>query len=252
MAEWSEVNRKLEQYLRPRTFPLAFKLLETEEEMEGIPRLRRPNWRGTLCQFITVSRTFGWTLGVTEENLALENCASIVGFAPPPRNFREGIAMQDIWFKTLEDSRKHQEGLMRIPSGKYRAVALSPLGLGRLDPDIILIYGTPSQMIILIAGIQWENYEKLQFYCSGETACTDSIGQCYHSGKPSLTIPCYGERRFGGVLEDELVMALPGKGIEKILEGLEAVYRSGIRYPIPYFGCQTDPTSGLPPKYFEK
>lgn len=251
MTDWSEVTRTLEYYLRPRTFPLAFTLMEKVEEMAKIDKIRRPNWKGTLCQFITVARTFGWTMGVTKENLLLEHCGSVIGLCPPPEKFREGIAMQGIWFKTREDSRKHQDNLVRIPAGKFRAAAISPLALNRFEPGIILFYGTPSQMIRLIAGIQWQDYERLHFYCAGETSCTDAIGQCYQSNKPSLTIPCYGERRFGGVLEDELVIALPAKGIEKILEGLEATQRSGIRYPIPYFGSQTDPTAGLPPQYLQ-
>jgi uncharacterized protein (DUF169 family) len=141
--------------------------------------------------------------------------------------------------------------MRRIPHGKFQAVAISPLFQERIEPDMIIIYGTPAQMVRLIAGIQWKEYERLQFFSVGESACTDYVGECYHSQKPSLAIPCFGERRFGGVQEDELVMAIPPGWIDKILTGLDGTQKSGIRYPIPNYGCQVDPSGGMPPKYIE-
>lgn len=153
---------------------------------------------------------------------------------------------------TGEDARKHQKAMRRIPQGKFKAFAIATLFQERIEqPDMIIVYGTPAQMIRLIAGIQWENYERLQFFSVGESACTDFIGECYHSQKPSLTIPCFGERRFGGVQEEELVIAIPPQAIDKILKGLEATQKSGLRYPIPYYGCQVDPRAGMPQKYLD-
>ena len=34
-----------------------------------------------------------------------------------------------------------------------------------------------------------------------------------------------------------------------MLSGLEALDKSGIRYPIPYFGIQSDVVRGMPPSY---
>lgn len=251
MADWKEVARQLDSYLRLRTFPIALKLLESVEEMEKIPRLRRPTWKATFCQLLTIARTFGWTVGATQENFISDYCPSTLGFCPPPDKAAAGMMMHGIWFATPEDARKHQESMRRVSPGRFKAVTLSPLFQGRIEPDMIVVYGTPAQMIRLIAGIQWEAYERLQFYSVGEGACTDYIGECFHSQKPSLTIPCFGERRFGGVQEDELAMAIPPRAIDKILKGLEATQKSGIRYPIPYYGCQVDPAPGMPPKYFE-
>ena len=62
-----------------------------------------------------------------------------------------------------------------VPYGRYRAMAVSPLTSGRLEPpDICLIYGTPGQMIFFINGLQWTGYKKLSFTSVGESACADS------------------------------------------------------------------------------
>ncbi len=251
MAQWQEVAKQFDFYLRLRTFPIALSLLESAEEMEKIPRIKKPTWRSTFCQLLTIARTFGWTVGATQETFISDYCPSTLGFCPPPERATDGTMMHEIWFSTPQDAQKHQKSMRRIPPGRFKAVALGPLFQGRIEPDMIIVYGTPAQMIRLIAGIQWENYERLEFFSVGEGACTDYIGECFHTQKPSLTIPCFGERRFGGVQEDELVMAIPPHAIDKILKGLEATQKSGIRYPTPYHGCQVDPRSGMPPKYFE-
>lgn len=252
MARWKEVAQKLDYYLRLRTFSLALKLYESPAEMEKVPKIKKPEWKATLCQLVTIARTFGWTVGATEQEFVSSYCPSTLGFCAPPEAATDGRQMHEIWFSTQEDARKHQIAMKRIPQGKFKALAIAPLFQERIEqPDMIIVYGTPAQMIRLIAGIQWENYERLQFFSVGESACTDFIGECYHSQKPSLTIPCFGERRFGNVQEEELVIALPPRMIDKILKGLESTQRSGIRYPIPFYGCQVDPRSGMPQKYLD-
>lgn len=251
MSNWKEVAQQFDFYLRLRTFPIALKLFESTEEMERVPKIRKPTWKATFCQLLTIARTFGWTVGATRKEFFSTYCPSTLGFCPPSEKAFDGTMMHEIWFATQEDARKHQKAMRRIPQGRFKAVAVSPLFQEKIEPDMIIIYSTPAQMIRLIAGIQWEDYERLQFFSIGESACTDYIGECFHSQKPSLTIPCFGERRFGGVQEDELVMAIPTSSIDKIFKGLDATQKSGIRYPIPYYGCQADPTFGMPTKYLE-
>jgi dephospho-CoA kinase len=89
----------------------------------------------------------------------------------------------------------------------------------------------------------------MQFYCVGETSCSDAITRCYLSRKPALSIPCYGERRYGHAQDDELVMAIPIEMMDKALSGMEALYKRGIRYPISYAGAETDVTHAFPAVY---
>lgn len=68
---------------------------------------------------------------------------------------------------------------------KYEAVAMAPLVYNPFDPDIILIYANPAQMMLLINALQFEDYEVMNFYCVGESSCSDAIARCYLTGKPS-------------------------------------------------------------------
>jgi uncharacterized protein (DUF169 family) len=66
---------------------------------------------------------------------------------------------------------------------------------------------------------------------------------------PALSIPCYGERRFGHAADDELAIGLPAKECPRILTNLETLYKRGIRYPISCFGAQVSPRDALAAVY---
>jgi uncharacterized protein (DUF169 family) len=133
-----------------------------------------------------------------------------------------------------------------VPHGRYQAMAVSPLAAGRLDPpDICLIYATPGQMILFINGLQWRGYRKFDWSVVGETACADSWGRALATGEPSLSLPCYAERRYGGVPDEEMLMALPPRYLPVAIEGLKALSKTGIRYPIAPYGIQNDVRAGL-------
>ena len=126
---------------------------------------------------------------------------------------------------------------------------MAPLVYNPFEPDLVLIYANPAQMMLLINALQFEDYEVMQFFCVGESSCSDAIARCYLTGKPSLTIPCYGERRYGHAQDEDLVMAIPAGMMDKALRGLEALYRRGIRYPISYAGAEQDLTTAFPMSY---
>ena len=137
-----------------------------------------------------------------------------------------------------------------VPTGTYEAMAVSPLASGRLaPPDICMIYATPGQMIIFINGLQYSGYKNFEWGCVGESACADSWGRALSTGQPSLSIPCYAERSYGGVADDELLMALSPGHLLQALDGMEALSRNGFRYPIPPYGIQTDARAGLGVSY---
>ena len=137
-----------------------------------------------------------------------------------------------------------------VPYGRYKAMAVSPLTSKRLEPpDICLIYGTPGQMIFFINGLQWSGYRKLTMTSVGESACADSWGRALRTREPSLSIPCFAERRYGGVLDDEMLMALPPDQLEKAIAGMEALAKNGFRYPFAQYGIQQDVRAGMAVSY---
>jgi len=240
----------IEKYLRLRTFPIGLKLLSRKGDLQLIKGIKMHE--GTLCQAITSSRTFGWTHGIVAQSL-MTICSGIFGLAESPKKVKDGTLRQLAWCATKEDAKKSEDAIQRIPPGKYEAILLSAMSGAQFEPDVVLLYGNPAQMILIINALQFENYERLQFYCVGESSCSDTIVQCFLTGKPSLSIPCFGERRFGHAQEDELAIGLTSQQVVKVDKNLVELYKRGIRYPIPYWGTQCDPVKGggFPKAYTE-
>jgi dephospho-CoA kinase len=248
--DWEKPVRRIEALMRLKSFPVAFKMLEKKEMLDEIPFLRRPQKKVSLCQLITQVRTFDWTVGADAGDFVGPVCPSIIGLAELPElGFYDGTFRSIVWTKTRKDAVAFEKAIPRMPTGKNEAVVMAPLVYNPFDPDIVLIYANPAQMMLLINALQFEKYEVMQFSCVGESSCSDAIVRCYETGKPSLTIPCYGERRYGHAQDEDLVMALKPDHITKALKGLETLYRRGIRYPISYAGAETDLSAAYPMSY---
>jgi uncharacterized protein (DUF169 family) len=242
----TQIVADLNRWLRLRTTPIGMKMFKTREEMEAVPRIRRPKDIHTTDQIVGQASRNGWTVGITMEDLVGAQCGTVLGLHPRDEKWLSGDRMTGVWYSTQEDASAHQNAMDVVDYGQYEAMAVSPLASGRLDPpDICLIYATPAQMILFINGLQWTGYKKLDWGCVGESSCADSWGRALKTGEPSLSIPCFAERRYGGVMEDELLMALPPSFLPKIIAGLEALSSNGLRYPIPQYGVNNDVRAGM-------
>jgi len=242
---WADTAGAFDSYLRLRTFPLAFKLFASADALDKVEGIRRLEDKPRMCQMITLARVHGWTLGATADELGSPVCASIIGLSEPPQELMEGKTLSGIMYKTARDARKHEMAVPRLPAGKYQAVAVAPLAGNKFEPDIVLIYGNPAQIFMLVAAIQWEDFKPLPFHCVGESSCSDAIARCYLTAKPSIALPSYAERRYGQAQDDEMVIALPAAVAGKVLQGLKGLYKGGIRYPIPSWGAQVQAPSLL-------
>ncbi|MCC3304797.1 DUF169 domain-containing protein [Sneathiella sp. HT1-7] len=251
--DWDSILDGLNRYLRIRATPIGMKLFETKEEMEAVEKIRRPDSIHTADQIVGQAARLGWTVGVTADDFVGAQCGAVMGLHPQDEEWQKGERYAGVWYETPEDARNHQSAMTVVPSGQFTAMAVSPLSSKRLNPpDICLIYATPAQMIIFINGLQWAGYKKLDFSVVGESSCADSWGRALSTGEPSLSLPCFAERRYGGVLEDELLMAIPPAYLPKVIAGLAALSKNGLRYPIAQYGIQNDVRAGMGVSYSSK
>lgn len=251
MSDLPKIAATLERLLRLRSIPFAMKLFESVEAMEAVPKIRRPQGSvHTLDQIVAQAARLGWTVGITAQDLVGDQCRAVVGLGGQDDKWRSGAHMKGVWFATLEDAGRHQAAMNVVPVGRYTAVAVSPLASGRLDPpDIALFYATPGAMIYFINGLQWSGYRRFDWSAVGESACADSWGRALKTREPSLSIPCFAERRYGGVLDDEMLMALPPALLLKAIAGMEALAKNGFRYPFAQYGIQQDVRAGMAVSY---
>ncbi len=239
MSRLRQIGKELEDLLRLRTRIIGFKRLRSEKDLEAIPNIERMGHYSYFCQLVTYSRTKEVPVGASLNDL-MPSCSAFMGLREIPPEGQDGTIYTATWVKTEKDAKRRMESIPKMPIDGHEAILLSPLSVDFI-PDVVLTYGTPAQMQFIINAIQLTDYEVLQFYSVGESACTDSLVRCYLTGKPHLAIPCYGERRLGHVAEDELVFAIPPDMMQKIADNLAELFRRGLTYPIRNMGMNTDP-----------
>jgi uncharacterized protein (DUF169 family) len=249
--DWPDLVAQLEQRLKLRSIAFAMKLFERRADMEAIERIRRPKSVHTLDQIVGQAARLGWTVGVTTEDLVGDQCRAVVGLgAAKTEAWRSGGHMAGAWFSTGEDAAAHQAAMHCVPDGRYEALAVGPLATGKLDPpDIALFYASPGAMMYFINGLQWSGYKRFDWSVVGESACADSWGRALTTRLPSLSIPCFAERRYGGVLDEEMLMAAPPEYFVRAIEGMKALAKNGFRYPFPQYGVQQDVRAGMSVSY---
>src|SRR5262249_37931405 len=95
--DWDAVVSGLNQYLRLRSIPIGMKLYETVEEMEAIPKIRRPKSKHTTDQIVAQARQLGWTVGITMADLVGAQCGAVIGLHPQDAEWLSGKRMAGVW-----------------------------------------------------------------------------------------------------------------------------------------------------------
>jgi uncharacterized protein (DUF169 family) len=241
MSTWAEKATSLRTELSLRTEPIAFRRLESLDELDGITNAVRWSQGCTFCQIPFLARVQGMTVAITGDDKMNTRCKRLHALMPTTEQIMETEArgLSGTWMPSFEEAMKQQLDYPLIPPGE--AIVVGPLAKAEFEPQVISVYGNPAQIMMVMCGMQKIRYERFQFHFIGEGACVDSIGQCYVSGKASLAIPCYGERAMGQVTDDEIVIALHPDELGVALEGLETLRKIGFKYPIATIGGFFDP-----------
>lgn len=254
--EIADLAEQLNQLLRLRTNAIGMKLFTDLDEMNAVQGLRRPTAGKTFstCQLVSQARFAGFTLAVTLDSIpGNSSCSSVIGLDTVGEVYTSGRKMEGVWFQNREAAAAHQAQMPRMEAKGHVGLVASPLRSARLDPpDICLFYANPAQMILFINGLQWKNYKRFDFSITGESACADSWGHALKTRKASLAIPCFAERRYAGVADDEMLMACPPEDFVRAVEGLHGLAKAGLRYPIVPFSTQVEPAEGMAKSYSGK
>ena len=106
--DWKSIVADLDQLLKLRSVLFGMKLFERREEMEAIPKIRRPKAVHTLDQLVAQTARLGWTVGVTSDDLVGPQCRAVVGLGgAKDAEWRSGRHMTGVWYATQPDAAAH-------------------------------------------------------------------------------------------------------------------------------------------------
>lgn len=246
-----ETSAELIKLLRLKSTPVGIRFLEKKEHLNEIPKIRYSDKRFSVCMLIGQAIINNWTVAVLPEYIHADYCRAIHGLFGVDERFRSGKMFAGAWHADETTASEHHNALT-IAEHKYEALAVSPLASGRIpEPDVCLMYLTPGQLFLALSAYVYHQYEKLDFSFVGESTCSDSWVRAFVTGKPSVGIPCFAERKFGGVQDEEMALALSPAQLVRAVEGLKALGKNGLRYPIPPYSISCDMLDGLPKSYLE-
>jgi uncharacterized protein (DUF169 family) len=226
--------------LRLKTFPLAVKFLTKQA---GFPeKTRRPSAalgkRITICQGVAMARLYGWTVGLTKDDLICVPAMLIFGFSDTeePQGHLAGLFCEVGFKETPEAARRETETISAFANHEYEGIVLAPLAKGLFEPDTTVMCGNPAQVTRLIQAWLYTEGERIPGSFGGKVECAEYLISPYATRSPRVVIPGMGDRIFSMTQDEEMVFALPGSSLPQLVRGLkEAGRKIGSRYPITFY-----------------
>ncbi len=245
-TNFSVMAEALRNDLRLKTLPLAVKFLKSKSELPE--KTRQPSIalgkRVAICQGVTMARNYGWTVGLTKEDVICVPAAIVFGFSesPDPPASLAGLFCE-INFSQNEDlARRETSSMSRFENGEIEAILLAPLERASFEPDTILVYGNSAQIMRLTQAWSYLSGERVAGHFGGKVECDEYLISPFKTGAPRVVIPGNGERIFAGTQDDEIAFAVPARFLKELAAALkEAGKGVGARYPVtPYQNFQPE------------
>jgi len=252
--DYKDAARQLKETLRLRTEPFGVAFLK---EAATLPEgTRRPSQvfgkRVTICQGVTMARIYGWPVGLTKDDLLCIPGMLAFGFIPATDPVLElGQLFCEVGFHPgMGPALKEVEALPRFEPEEVAAIYLCPLEKLARDPEVVVLYGNPAQLMRLIQAVTFSLGKRVTGDFGGKVECSSYLIGPYRDGEVRVVIPGQGDRIFSMTQDEELVVSMPAGVLESVLVGLkDAARKIGARYPITVY---QNFSPAFPPPYRER
>lgn len=248
MEEWFRLGADLRRFINPETFPVAVKLLEDDSQVPSSARrpLRDLKVQMAPCQGAAMARRYGWTVAFGPDDVGCAIAAHTYGWE---REIDEAAAIDFLTRMNYVSDRSAGGEVLsafrRLDMGSDLTVVYSPLERTKIEPDVVLIFANPAQMMRLIHGATHHTGKPIESRFSGRAgSCTDGIIGAFLDQTCKVVIPGNGDRVWATCQDHEVAMAIPAARLAEVVEGVEKSHKKGVRYPIPTY-MRYSPEVGL-------
>jgi len=234
MGEWISQGMEINKRIKPRTPPLAIKLVKDSKEIpDGALRpVKDFGGKMLMCQVWNMAREYGWTIGMTYEDVK-GLCPAPIAFGWGELEDEEDIATAWIEFNLYsnhEIAKKVLEGVPKFEKRKYVGMVVSPIELAEMAPDVIMVYCNPAAAMVLSVVSLYKRGKRIASGTDGIMSCADSIIKSMVEYEPTVAIPGYGEKKWSRTQDDEMIFSIPRERLGEIIEGFDAIE---FGYPMP-------------------
>lgn len=251
--DYAGISEGFREASRMKTLPLAVKFMKEEEVFPD--KTRRPSKdlgkRITICQAVSMARIYGWTLGLTKEDLICVPAMIAFGFSGAENIGNTlGELFCSVQFHPTAGAAEDEAGRMcKLDNNEYPKILIAPLSKGLFEPDTVVFYGNPAQLMRLTQAAVHASGRRVAGSFGGKVECTEYLVAPFKTDAARIAVPGLGDRIFSGTQDDEMVLSIPGNQLLPMYQSLNIVGKKvGLRYPAPvYLNYQPE----FPPLYKE-
>jgi len=247
MKTWQDLGKELSLYIKTETMPIAVKFLPRKEDIP--PGARTPlkdlKVRMAHCQAQAIARKYGWTIAMTKDDLGCAISGHTYGWERIDADAAAGFFTKMNYAADRDAADTIFQSFRTLEPGQCEAVVYSPLERTKIEPDVVLMYLNPAQLMRCLHGSTHQSGQPVSCSFSGRAAsCTEGVIGAFLDQAPKVVVPGNGDRVWATVQDHEMAYALPASRLQDLVAGLARTHERGIRYPIPAF-LRYQPEVGL-------
>lgn len=221
MTDYAKCSQVLMDVLELDNEPVAVKLIKKGEPLPEGYSVPEKNIRH--CQSIMRARK-GEKLLLNAEKHACLVGASALGIVPIPDKVRTGEFHFNIgMFEDLAAAKRMIDERPQLECGTVVATAVSPLSKMQIDPDVIVVTGTPEQMywLLPVAATFSKGGKATMEAEPFQASCAYSTVYPYIHGSLNMSIGCFGCRKSTDLEPTEMLVGIPASKLEEVVAAIQ-------------------------------
>lgn len=223
MKNFPRYAEEIQKQLALQGLSLAVKMLEKGEDIpEGAKRPKK-DFGVCLaqCQAFAFAERYGMSIAMLKEDMWCPEQVLGYGLEEPPKYFLEGRNRYPDDVETLEAGANWARDFPRFEVGKYVGIVAAPLAIANFESDLILIYCNSVQLTRLLLGIAYKDGRDINSRLSGHAGCVYAVVPPMQTGECYVSVPCMGNRQYGGCQDDKMIFTVPREKLETLVLGLK-------------------------------
>jgi len=198
--------------------PVAVKFLTEIPDLRGFRKALKSRY----CQALMRARR-GESVYLTPDEISCPAAARVLGFKSPPEKLLSGEmpAAYGLFGSPGAASRTIAD-MPKLEMGRYKAVALAPLGSAPYDPDVVVVEAKAEQVMWLALASMFKEGGRRTFNTGVlQATCVDATIVPFLTGEVNMSMGCYGCREATDMADDEAIIGIPGNKLPEIITSLE-------------------------------
>jgi len=188
-----------------------------------------------MCNLCGFSRFYEIPIAITRENTSKLCVVADVsmGIGEVPEAFPNNAAGK--FAKNAQEASKILKGMKTLPI-KFDAIGICPINFSPVIPDVVQIWGNPTQMMELEYANVWnDGSSKVQLCSNGHGAsCYEVLSWPLATNEVRLAIADIGDKRHGYAGDDDMILGVPIGKLEALHNGLAANQSTLNKLPVLY------------------